>query len=68
MYKNELLQEKYIAQNELSKKARETKANYFDIIEKDVKELYRQKNWNLAFSKRKGSYLDQKNIQLKVTV
>ena len=66
MYTNELLQEKYKAQKELSKKAQDTKVNYFDIIEKYVKELYKQKNWNLVFSKRKGGYLDQKNIN-KVT-
>ncbi len=66
MYTNELLQEKYKAQNVLSKKARDTKVNYFDIIKENVKKLYQQKNWDLGFSKRKGGYLDQKNIH-KVT-
>ena len=66
MYTNELLQEKYKVQKELSKKAQDSKENYFDVIEKDVKEFYRQKHWNLVFSKREGGYLDQKNVN-KVT-
>lgn len=65
MYTNELLQEKYKSQKKLSKIAQDTKKDYFDIIEKNVRELFQQKSWNFVFSKRKGGYLNPENINKK---
>ena len=61
MYTNELLQEKYKTQKNLSKIAQDTKKDYNDIIEENVRDLFRQKSWELVFSKRKGGYLNQEN-------
>ena len=58
MYTNELLEEKYKAQKELSERAEKEKKDYFKIIEEEVKELFEKKGWKLKFSTRKGGFLD----------
>ena len=42
---------------------KEENIDYFDIIEKDVKDLYKQKKWDLSFVKRKGGYLNQDDLK-----
>ncbi|MBN1684401.1 MAG: hypothetical protein JW855_03070 [Gammaproteobacteria bacterium] len=63
MYTNELLQEKYKAQKELFKIARADQELYFDMIEQSVRELYKEKNWNLVFSKREGGFEEEENAK-----
>jgi hypothetical protein len=63
MYTNVLLEEKYNAQKELFKIAGNDQELYFDIIEQFVQELYKEKKWNLAFSKRQGGFEEEENAQ-----
>jgi len=63
MYTNELLEEKYKAQKELFKIARDDEELYFEMIEQLVRELYKEKNWNLVFSKRQGSFEEKENAK-----
>jgi len=56
MYTNELLEEKYRAQKELCASSQDDQKSYIDLIEHYAQELYKEKNWNLTFSKRKGGY------------
>lgn len=53
----------YKVQKELWKRAKEENIDYFDIIEKDVKDSYKQKKWDLSFVKRKGGYLNQDDLK-----
>lgn len=57
MYTNDLLEEKYRAQRELAQEAEVAGKDYLDLIESEVKDLFRQKGWNLEFSERKGGFL-----------
>ena len=57
MYKSELLEEKYKAQKILSDMAKKSGKDYFEIIKQDVKKLFKERGWELKFSKRKGGYL-----------
>mgnify|MGYP006301958619 CR=1 FL=1 len=61
MYTNELLEEKYKTQKELIEFAKDDQELYFELIEQFVSELYRDKKWNLVYSKRKGGYEEQTN-------
>ena len=61
MYTNELLEEKYKTQKELIEFAEDDQELYFELIEQFVAELYRDKKWNLVYSKRKGGYEEQAN-------
>lgn len=58
MYTNELLEEKYRAQKELSHQAEKEKKDYLKLIEEEVKELFKRNGWNLRLSKRKGGFLE----------
>lgn len=57
MYTNDILEEKYKAQKQLSKKAEFTQIDYYEIVKKEVQELYTQKGWKMRFDKRSGGYL-----------
>ena len=63
MYTNVLLEEKYSAQKELFKIAGDDQELYFDMIEQFVQELYKEKNWNLVFSKRQGGFEEEGNAK-----
>ncbi|NIM18599.1 MAG: hypothetical protein GTO45_42025 [Candidatus Aminicenantes bacterium] len=54
MYTNELLEEKYKAQKELSHQAEIEKKDYLELIEEEVQELFKKNGWNLKYSKRRG--------------
>ena len=58
MYSNDLLDEKYKTQKRLYHEANNNHEDYFDFVEKKVKTLFREKLWNLSFSKRKGGYIE----------
>lgn len=64
MYTNELLEEKYKAQKELSHQAEKEKKDYLKIIEEEVQELFKRKGWNSRLSKRKGGYLEQNFLMI----
>jgi len=59
MYTNELLEEKYKAQQQLSQKAEKEKKDYFEIVESEVIELFRQNGWKIEFDKRVGGYINK---------
>jgi (p)ppGpp synthase/HD superfamily hydrolase len=59
MYTNELLEEKYKAQKELSQQAEKEKKDYLKLIEEEVQKLFKRNGWNLRLSKRKGGFLEQ---------
>ncbi|MCK4764071.1 MAG: hypothetical protein KAW12_17865 [Candidatus Aminicenantes bacterium] len=56
---NELLEEKYKAQKELSYQADSSRKGYLKFVEEEVRKLFKQKGWNLKYSKRKGGFLEQ---------
>lgn len=58
MYTNELLEEKYKAQQQLSQKAEKEKKGYFEIVESEVIDLFRQNGWKIEFDKRVGGYIN----------
>lgn len=58
MYTNELLEEKYKAQRELSHQAELQKKEYSKLIEEEVKILFEENGWELKFSKRTGGFLN----------
>lgn len=60
MYTNELLEEKYKAQRELSHLAEIEQKDYLKFIKEEVQELFKKNGWDLRYSKRKGGYLGQK--------
>jgi hypothetical protein len=60
MYTNDLLEEKYMAQKKLAQQAKKEKKDYLEFIEKEVRELFKKKGWNLKYSKKKGGYSKQK--------
>ncbi len=62
MYTNELLEEKYKAQKQLSKRAENEKTTYFEIVKREVESLYKKNGWEMRFDKRSGGRL---NILLK---
>lgn len=62
MYTNELLEEKYKAQQQLSQKAEKEKKDYFEIVESEVIELFRQNGWKIEFDKRVGGYREKKTM------
>ena len=57
MYTNQLLEEKYEAQRQLSKEAQVTKIDYFEIVNKEVRELFKQNGWEIEFDKRTGGHI-----------
>lgn len=57
MYTNELLEEKYKAQRQLSKKAQAEKIDYFELVNKEVRELFKQNCWQMEFDKRSGGHI-----------
>ena len=59
MYTNELLEEKYKAQQLLLKESEAAKIDYFDLIQQEVLELFKQNGWVLTFAERKGGYLKE---------
>jgi (p)ppGpp synthase/HD superfamily hydrolase len=65
MYTNQLLEEKYKAQKELSHQAEKEKKDYLKLIEEEVKELFKRNGWNSMLSKRKGGFLEQNFLTLK---
>ena len=61
--KQKLLEEKYKAQKELFKIAKDDQELYFDMIEQFARELYKENNWNLVFSKRQGGFEEDENAK-----
>ena len=59
MYTNDLLEEKYKAQRQLSEEADKANKDYLEFIEAEVKSLYAKKGWKLRVSKRRGGFLGQ---------
>lgn len=59
MYTNELLEEKYKAQRELSHQAEVEQKDYLKLIEEEVQELFKKNGWELKYSKREGGFLGQ---------
>jgi hypothetical protein len=57
MYTNELLEEKYKAQRQLFNKAKTEKTDYFEIVNREVEELFKLNGWKMQFDKRRGGYL-----------
>jgi hypothetical protein len=64
MYTNELLEEKYKAQRELSHQAEKEKKDYLKLIEEEVKELFKRNGWYSKLSKRKGGFLEQNSLMI----
>lgn len=54
MYTNDLLEEKRNAQKRLAEKAAAESKDYAQVVEEEVRELYRARGWRLVFSRRKG--------------
>ena len=59
MYTNDLLKEKYMIQKELSEKASENNEEYINYIEHDIKKLFKDNNWAIPYSNRKGGYINK---------
>lgn len=59
MYTNDLLKEKYMTQRNLSEKARENNEEYINYIEHDIKKLFKDNNWQITYSNRKGGYINK---------
>ena len=59
MYTDDLLEEKYKAQRQLSKEADKANKDYLEFVEAEVKSLYAKRGWKLKVSKRKGGFLNQ---------
>jgi len=57
MYTNTLLEEKYKAQRQLSKKAKAEKADYFEIVNMEAKNLFKHNGWDIQFDKKSGGNL-----------
>ncbi|EDN71101.1 hypothetical protein BGP_4039 [Beggiatoa sp. PS] len=57
MYTNALLEEKYKAQRQLSKKAKAEKVDYFEIVNMEVQNLFKHNGWDIQFDKRNGGNL-----------
>ena len=60
MYTNELLEEKYKAQKELSNQAKIEKREYLELIEDEVRKLFSKNKWDLKYSNRKGGFTKNK--------
>lgn len=56
MYTNELLEEKYKAQRQLSKRAEIERITYFEIVKREVESLYKENGWEMRFDKRRGGH------------
>jgi len=56
MYTNDLLEEKRNAQKRLAEKATAESKDYAEVVEEEVRELYRSRGWPLVFSRRKGAW------------
>ena len=54
MYTNALLEEKRNAQRRLAEKAASESKDYTQVVEEEVRELFRARGWRLVFSRRKG--------------
>ncbi len=57
MYTNELLEEKYKAQRELSKQAKKENKDYFDFVNKEVYNLFQQNGRKMCVDKRRGMHI-----------
>jgi ribosomal protein L17 len=57
MYTNEILEEKYKAQKELSFQAERENKDYLELIQDQVHKLFSEKGWQIKFSTRKGGFL-----------
>ena len=57
MYKSELLEEKYKAQKKIAEIAKKTGKSYFQVVNKNVRKLFKEKGWELKYSNRKGGYI-----------
>ncbi|MGR3177002.1 MAG: hypothetical protein ACUZ8E_02970 [Candidatus Anammoxibacter sp.] len=57
MYTNDLLEEKYKAQRQLSERAGIEKTNYFEIAKQEVENLYKKNGWKMSFAKRSGGHI-----------
>ncbi len=57
MYTNELLEEKYKAQRELSKQAEKENKDYFEIVKKEVHDLFKRNGWEMQFDKKSGAHI-----------
>lgn len=62
MYTSELLEEKYRAQKKILAKAGGSHERYFEILLELTKELYKEKGWDLVYSKRDGGFENPKTI------
>ena len=58
MYTNELLEEKFRAQEKLFQRSKKKNRKYLEIIEEEVKKLFGQKGWQAKLSSRTGGYLE----------
>jgi hypothetical protein len=63
MYTNEILEEKYRAQKELAYQAEKEHKEYLELVEEEVRKLFKKNGWRLTYSQRKGGFLGHKNTQ-----
>ena len=57
MYTNELLEEKYKAQRQLSKEAVIEKKDYFEFVNKEAQDLFKHNGWEIQFDKKSGGHI-----------
>ncbi|MBN1997754.1 hypothetical protein JW935_09390 [candidate division KSB1 bacterium] len=57
MYTNELLEEKYKAQQKIAKEAKKQNMEYSVYIQSEVEKLFAEKGWKIKYAKRKGGFL-----------
>ena len=62
MYTNEILEEKYKAQRELTKKAVIEKKDYFEIIKDEVRDLFNKNCWEVRFYNGKGVNIENTKL------
>lgn len=62
MYTSELLEEKYRAQKRILAKAGGNQEKYFEIVTELANELYKEKGWDLVYSKRNGGFENPRTI------
>ena len=58
MYTNDLLEEKYKAPRQLSKRAEIEETNYFEIVKQEVENLYKKNGWEMLFDKKSGGHIN----------
>jgi len=57
MYTNELLEEKYKAQRQLSTEAVISKKGYFEFANKEATDLFKYNGWEIQFDKKSGGHI-----------